>query len=126
MKILVVEDEPAVAMMMNYLLTRVGCEVETAWQSSQALALAENSEYDLITLDLSLPGIDGFQLCRKLRQFPHLSQTPIVFVSGADTEENRRRAIEAGAVDFIAKPFNASSFVDRILSLLEERMPAWC
>jgi DNA-binding response OmpR family regulator len=125
MKILVVEDEPSVAMMMTFLLTRVGCEVETAWRANQALALAENSEFDLITLDLSMPGMDGFQLCQRLRQFPHLVQTPIVFVSGSDTEENRRRAIEAGAVDFIGKPFDASSFVDRILSRLEERMPAW-
>lgn len=125
MKILVVEDDAPVAMMMTFLLTRVGCEVETAWRSSQALALAENSEYDLITLDLSMPGLDGFQLCQRLRQFPHLIHTPIVFVSGADTEENRQRAIEVGAVDFIAKPFGASALVDRILARLEERMPAW-
>jgi len=127
MKILVVEDETAVAMMMVHVLNRVGCDVQAAWRAAQALDVAATTEFDLITLDINLAGVDGFEIYRQMRQVPHLQHTPIVFVSGTDTDENRQRAALLGAADFIAKPFAPSAFVHRILSLLEGKMPmrAW-
>jgi DNA-binding response OmpR family regulator len=114
-KILVIEDEPGVSMMMVYLLTQAGCEVQTAWSAERGMRLAQTSAFDLITLDVSLPGVNGFEICGLLNENPFFS-TPIVFVSGQFCEENMRRAFELGAVDFIEKPFEMTDFVFRIIS----------
>ena len=119
-KILVVEDETSVAMMMTFLLTRAGCEVQTAWNVEKALQLAEVNDFDLITLDITMPVASGFVIYERMRRIPHLKDTPVVFVSGASTIENQQRALEMGAADFIEKPFDPKEFISRILSHLEE------
>lgn len=119
-KILVVEDEMPMAMMMVHILHRAGCEAEAAWSGEKALRLAEVTEFDLVTLDINLPGMDGFEIYERLRQFPHLQDTPIIFVSGRLDNENRRRAFQLGAADFIEKPFQAQDFLWRVLSLVEQ------
>ena len=116
LKILVVDDETAVTMMMGYLLHRVGCEMEAAWNGEQALRLAQAGNFDLITLDITLPGMDGFEICRRLKSDPRLRHTPIVFVSGRIYEDDRQRAFDLGAVDYIVKPFEATDFIFRIIS----------
>ncbi|MBU6410889.1 MAG: response regulator, partial [Verrucomicrobia bacterium] len=124
-KILVVDDEMPVATMMAFLLARVGCEVKTALNVEKALRLAHAERFDLITLDVTMPGATGFELFRCLKEIPHLSNTPIVFVSGQATIENQQFALdELGAADFIEKPFGTSDFVSRILSLVEETATA--
>jgi DNA-binding response OmpR family regulator len=115
-RILVIEDEPGVSMMMVYLLTQAGCEVQTAWNSEKGLRLAQMEEFDLITLNVNLPGINGFEICRRLKRNPHLHDTPVVFVSGQLCEAGMQRGLELGAVDYIKKPFDAMDFVSRILS----------
>jgi DNA-binding response OmpR family regulator len=115
-KILIVEDQMAVAMMMVYLLTQAGCETEVAATGKKAMQLAEGENFDLITLDVDLPGISGFEVCSRLKANSHLHDTPVVFVSGHPQEECRQRAIELGAVDYITKPFDALDFASRILS----------
>jgi DNA-binding response OmpR family regulator len=69
----------------------------------------------LITLDVDLPDVSGFEVCRRLKENPFF-HTPIVFVSGRPTEENRQRGHKLGAVDFIAKPFRVEEFAQRLLS----------
>ena len=120
-KILVVDDQMAVATMMAFLLLRAGCEVKTALSVEKALRLAQTQVFDLITLDVEMPGCTGFDLFRRLRQIPPLAETPIVFVSGHATIENQQYALgELGAADFIEKPFDTQDFLSRILSLVEE------
>lgn len=124
-KILVVDDEIPVATMMAFLLTRVGCEVKTALNVEKALSLVQTERFDLITLDIDMPGVNGFELFLRLKQIPHLAETPMVFVSGRATIENQQYALdELGAADFIEKPFSASDFVSRILSVVEETATA--
>ena len=123
-KILVVDDQMAVAMMLVFLLERAGCETDTALSLEQALRLAQTKEFDLITLDVGMPGASGFEIYVRLRKIPHLKDTPICFVSGCPTPENRLRAIELGAADFIEKPFDTQDFLSRILSLVEETATA--
>ena len=115
-KILVVEDEMPVAMMMTFLLTRAGCDVAAAWNAEKALQFAQNGGFDLITLDVNMPGMNGFELCRRLKQNPRLRETPVVFVSGQLGEEEVQRARELGTVDCIEKPFEPTDFIFRIIS----------
>jgi CheY-like chemotaxis protein len=115
-KILVVEDQTSVAMMMVFLLTRAGCEVATAWNAEKALPLAQVGGFDLITLDIDLPGTSGFEICRRLKQTPGLRDIPVIFVSARPHAEDRQRAFELGAVDYIEKPFEATDFIFRIIS----------
>ena len=123
-RILVVDDQMAVALMMVFLLTRAGCEAQAAMSAEKALRLAQADEFDLITLDIGMPELDGFRLFQKLRQIPHLKETPVVFVSGNSSIENQQRALNLGASDFIEKPFETQDFISRILSLVEETVTA--
>jgi two-component system, OmpR family, alkaline phosphatase synthesis response regulator PhoP len=115
-KVLVVDDEIAVGAMMVFLLTRAGFDVEAATNTEKALRLAQSQKFNLITLDVDMPGVNGFQLLQQLRQIPQQAKTKIVFVSGNSTIENQQHAFELGAADFIEKPFGASEFVARIRS----------
>jgi len=119
-KILVVDDQMAVALMMVFILTRAGCEAQSALDVKKALRLAQTEDFDLITLDVDIPGLNGFELFQRLKQIPHAKDTPIVFVSGAATIENQQRALELGAVDFIEKPFNTEDFLSRIISHVKQ------
>jgi DNA-binding response OmpR family regulator len=115
-KILIVEDDTPLAMMMVHVLMRAGCDVLVANTGKRGMELAQQNKFDLITLDVDLPDISGFEICRELKQ-RHLScHTPIVFISGRPCEENRQHGLELGAVDYIAKPFDALGFASRLLS----------
>jgi DNA-binding response OmpR family regulator len=113
-KILVIEDEMPVALMMVFLLARVGYDVTTATNGKKGIELASATRFDVITLDMDLPDIKGFEICRELKR-RHISRnTPIIFVTGQPHEENRQRALELGAADYIEKPFDMSDFIFRI------------
>jgi DNA-binding response OmpR family regulator len=114
-KILVVEDETPVAMMMAFILSRAGCEVETATNAEQAVRLVQAADFDLITLDIDLPGGSGFEIFARFKNLPNWQNPPVVFVSGRPYDEDQQRARELGAVDFINKPFELEDFVSRIL-----------
>jgi DNA-binding response OmpR family regulator len=114
LKILVVEDEPAVATMMTFFLTRAGYDVEVAFTGRSGLELAIEQKFDLITLDVDLPGINGFEIFRELKKRHISNRTPIIFLSGNSTEERQAKAFELGAADFIAKPFDMENFLWRV------------
>jgi DNA-binding response OmpR family regulator len=123
-KILVVDDQMAVALMMVFLLTRAGCEAQAALSVEKALRLTQTQMFDLITLDIGLPGMNGFDLYARLRKIPGLTETPIIFVSGSSCIENQQHALDLGAADFIEKPFDTQDFLSRIFSHLEETATA--
>jgi DNA-binding response OmpR family regulator len=114
-KILIVEDDAPVAMMIAHALTLAGCDVQGAHTGEKAMRLAREDIFDLITLDIDLPDMSGFDVCRQLKQLHQTRTVPIVFISGRPLEEDRWRGLEVGAVDFIAKPFGVE-FVSRLLS----------
>lgn len=115
-KLLIVEDDTPVALMIVFLLTRAGCETEVAATSKKAMQLAEAGNFDLITLDVDLPDGNGFKLCSRLKKHPRLCDTPVVFVSARCLIEDQQHGLELGAVDYIVKPFDAADFVSRILA----------
>jgi DNA-binding response OmpR family regulator len=115
-RILIVEDDTPLAMMMVNLLAQTDCETEVATTGEKAMQFVEEGNFDLITLDVDLPDASGFEICSELKQRHHSRLTPIVFISGRSSEKDRQHSLELGAVDYIAKPFNAMDFVSRILS----------
>lgn len=120
-KILIVEDEMPVAMMMVSLLSHVGCDVQVASNGLKGMKLAKEEKFDLITLDVDLPGMNGFEICRELKQRHLSSRTPIVFVSGRSHEGDQRAGLELGAADYIIKPFEVTDFIFRIISHVQRR-----
>lgn len=118
-KILIVEDDTPVAMMMTFLLTRAGCDTEVATTGEEALHMVQAENFDLITLDVDLPDISGFEICHRLRENPFF-QTPIVFISGRPLERDIRQGLELGAADYITKPFG-EEFAPRLLACIKHK-----
>lgn len=114
--ILVIEDHPDVLQTIVFLLQRAGCNVVAAQTGAEGFQLARDGDFDLITLDIDLPGISGLEICRHLKQDPVLRQTPVIFVSGRSCDDDIHHGLALGAADYITKPFDALTFVPRILS----------
>lgn len=123
-KILVIEDDPGVLMMMVSRLAQAGCDVDAAWDAQTGMEKARVEDFDLIILEVDLPGMNGFEACRQLKENPRSFDTPVIFVSWRDNLEDQQQGLELGAADFITKPFEAADFVSRILSLVEETATA--
>jgi DNA-binding response OmpR family regulator len=115
-RILIVDDEPGVAMAMRLVLGLANCEAQIASTKKKAIEMAESGNFDLITLDVNLRGESGLSLCRELKRNPLLKRTPIVMISGRSTLEDQQNGLDAGAVDYITKPFNTFEFAPRLLS----------
>jgi len=118
-KILVVEGQPDVLTSMILLLDRAGFDVFGARTGTDGIHLAQKEEFDLVILDVNLPGQSGFEVCAWLKEDFRFSRTPVIFTSGNWTEENRRRALDLGATELIDKPFDASFFLQRIFFYLK-------
>jgi DNA-binding response OmpR family regulator len=114
-KILVVEDELTLQETLAYNLKHQGYTVETAGDGPSALDVARRSHPDLIILDIMLPGIDGFEVCRILRQE---MSTPILMLTARDDEIDRVVGLEVGADDYLTKPFSMRELLARVKALL--------
>jgi len=119
-RILVVDDEPSITEFVSYNLRKEGYEVEVAENGDDALALARTRPFDLVVLDVMLPGIDGYEVCRRLRAE---SSVPVLFLSARDTELDKVVGLEIGGDDYLAKPFGARELQARVKALLR-RAPA--
>jgi len=115
-KILIIEDDTPVAVMMVHVLARAGCDVLVANTGRKGMELAQENKFDLIVLDVDLPDISGFEICRELKQSHYSRHTPVVFVSGRPREQDIQSALELGAVDYIIVPFEETDFIFRIIS----------
>lgn len=114
-KILVVEDEPSLQETLAYNLTRQGYTVESAGDGQAALDAARQTNPDLIVLDLMLPILDGFEVCRILRKEMNV---PILMLTARDDEIDRVLGLEMGADDYLTKPFSMREFLARVKALL--------
>ena len=113
--ILVVDDEPGVLDVAQMYLAREGFRVTLAADGLAALAAAEREEPDLIILDLMLPGLDGFEVCRRLRR---ASDVPIIMLTARDEDVDKIVGLELGADDYITKPFNPRELAARARAVL--------
>ncbi len=110
-KILIVEDEVAIADLEKDYLELSGFEVEVETQGDVGLSRALKEEFDLIILDLMLPGVDGFEICHKIRE---TKNTPIIIVSAKKDDIDKIRGLGMGADDYMTKPFSPSEMVARV------------
>jgi DNA-binding response OmpR family regulator len=117
-RILVVEDETPIAEAVGYALREAGYEVDTLADGEAALAAAAERAYDLMVLDLLLPGLPGLDVCRRLRA---KSDLPIVMLTALDAELDRVLGLEVGADDYVTKPFSVAELVSRVRALLRRR-----
>ncbi|HYN12283.1 MAG TPA: response regulator [Burkholderiales bacterium] len=118
-RILVVDDQRTTAEMTAGLLRNLGYEVDTANDGASALEYMRNVAPDLIVCDILMPGVDGYELCRRLRADPQTALLPIVLVTSADPQSERVKGIEAGADDFLTKPVNWAELFARVKRLLQ-------
>ncbi|HYA16464.1 MAG TPA: response regulator transcription factor [Bryobacteraceae bacterium] len=113
-KVAVVEDEIELASLIEYNLTRGGFQVLVSPGAASTLQELENWQPDLIVLDVMLPGSDGFDLCRQIRQNPRLARIPVIFLTARSDEVDRVLGLEIGGDDYITKPFSPRELVARI------------
>lgn len=124
-KILVVEDEEAIQELIRYNLNKEGFDrVRLCDSGEAALEVAVEFKPDLILLDLMLPGMDGFSVCRRLRRDSRTASTPIIMLTAKSEESDVVSGLEVGADDYLAKPFSPKILIARIKSVLRRANPA--
>ena len=119
--VLVVDDDESSREMLSRRLRRSGYTVSAIANGVQALALARRQKFDLVLLDMIMPGLDGFQVLAKFKADPALREIPIIMLSALDEENGIARSIEMGAEDYLAKPFNPVFLRARIGACLEKK-----
>jgi len=117
-KILVVDDIPPSVKLLADLLTVKGYAVTTAANGNEALEKIASERPDLVLLDIMMPGISGYDVCRRIREDPDTALLPVVLVTALDPHQERVKGIEAGADDFLNKPINQGELLARVRSLL--------
>jgi DNA-binding response OmpR family regulator len=115
-RVLVVDDDTTVAEVVANYLTRAGYHVELAADATQALGRASVLDPDLVLLDLSLPDIDGLEVCRRLRR--HRADLPVIMLTARGDEDDRILGLQVGADDYVTKPFSPRELVLRVQSVL--------
>ena len=118
-KILIVDDDVTITELMKALMTMEGHQATTVNDSTKAVDMANHVNPDLITLDLMMPGLTGFELCEILHNDPRFANTPIMIVSARDDAESKQKAIEAGANESLTKPFGVTDLMQKVKELTQ-------
>lgn len=119
--ILVIEDEASIARLVRLYLQEAGFRVLAAADGTTGLALHDRERPDLVVLDLMLPGLDGWEVCRRIRAS---ARTPILMLTARRTEEDRIEGFDLGADDYVTKPFSPRELVSRVRAILRRVTPA--
>ncbi len=119
--ILVVDDEEDILELVRYNLTKEGYRVSTVTSGEEALKAARTSQPDVILLDLMLPGVDGLEVCRLLKQDAKTQHIPVIMLSAKGDEADVVTGLELGAADYITKPFSPRILVARLRAVLRRR-----
>ena len=123
-RVLIVEDEDSILLSLQFLLDKEGYAVDTARDGAAALRLIEAEPPDLVLLDVMLPVINGFEVCRSIRAMPGLSGTRIMMVTARGREAEVSRGMAFGADAYLTKPFSTRELMDKVRALLAAPRPA--
>ncbi|AIA76302.1 MAG: response regulator transcription factor [Vreelandella alkaliphila] len=117
-KVLVVDDEPNIVLSLEFLMEQAGFQVVTAYDGEAALERINDSAPDLLLLDISLPGISGFDVLEHLRRSEATAQLPVIMLTAHGRDIEREKGLALGADDYITKPFSTQSLIEKVKSLL--------
>ena len=117
-RILVVEDDPSIRLGLEDTLAAKGYEVDVVGRGGEGAARAQTGRYDLVVLDVMLPDIDGFEVCRRIRANRATRALPVIMLSARGAELDRVRGLELGADDYVTKPFSLMELLARVASVL--------
>ncbi|MGM0831416.1 response regulator [Halomonas qinghailakensis] len=118
-KVLVVDDEPNIVLSLEFLMEQAGFQVVTAYDGEAALERINDSAPDLLLLDISLPGISGFDVLEHLRHSEATAQLPVIMLTAHGRDIEREKGLALGADDYITKPFSTQSLIEKVKSLLK-------
>ncbi|MCG8615903.1 MAG: response regulator [Desulfobacterales bacterium] len=126
--ILIVDDNLKNLQFLGALLKKNGYEVGIAEDGFKAIAFLEDTKPDLILLDIMMPGMDGYEVCQKIKQDPFTMSIPVIFLTAKSENDDLIKAFESGCVDYIKKPFNSLELLARVkthveITLLRELIP---
>ncbi|MBE7171533.1 MAG: response regulator transcription factor [Williamsia sp.] len=110
--VLIIEDDNDITQLLTIHLSDLGCKIATAANGQKGLVIAKAERFDLVILDLMLPGLNGMEICRKLRQTDR--QTPILMLTAKSEEIDKVMGLETGADDYLTKPFSVREFIARV------------
>lgn len=117
-KILIIEDDPAVLRAISFMLEKEGYSVLTAMNGLEGLKKAKGENPDLLVLDVMLPGIDGYEICHRLRAEPQTAKLPILMLSAKGQAADRTTGLGVGANEYLTKPVERSVLLSKVAELL--------
>ncbi|UYZ64276.1 response regulator transcription factor [Hymenobacter weizhouensis] len=117
--ILIVDDEPNIVMSLEFLMRKNGYQVSIARNGTEALEAVDRTGFDVVLLDIMMPDVDGYHVCRHLRQRPDRAATRVVFLSAKSKEADIQKGYEAGADLYLSKPFSTRQLMEKVKELLE-------
>ena len=116
--ILLVDDEPNIVMSLEFLMRKNGYQVGIARNGTEALAAITATPYDLVLLDVMMPDVDGYQVCRQIRECPGRTATKVILLSAKSQPTDVQKGYEAGADLYIPKPFSTRQLMQKVRELL--------
>lgn len=117
--VLLAEDEPNIVLSLQFIMKKAGLDVRVAEDGEQAVREIGKNKPDAVLLDIMLPKRDGFSVCEAIKSNPALRDIKVIMLTAKSREEDKQRALELGADDYITKPFSTRELVDRVLEILD-------
>src|SRR4051794_2620713 len=113
-KVLIIDDSPEIQVLLRARLKDEPISMHFADSGVTALAMVDELKPDIILLDIEMPEMDGYEVCRRLKAIPQMVNVPIIFISGADSTEEKIRGLDLGAADYVTKPFDPAELRARV------------
>lgn len=118
-RILVADDDAFIRRPLEWMLSQEGFEPQTVADGDECMEMLRSSPPDLLILDVMMPGLDGFEVCRRMKDDPKLREIPVVLLSARGREHDRERGMALGAAEYMTKPYSPTDLMQRIRGLLE-------